>query len=37
MRARSGREVSTAQLRERTELVLEGRFAKVVASAETLA
>jgi nicotinamidase-related amidase len=37
MRARSGREVSTAELRERTELVLEDRFAKVIASAAALA
>jgi nicotinamidase-related amidase len=32
MRARSGREYSPAEIRERTELVLEGRFARVVAS-----
>jgi nicotinamidase-related amidase len=37
MRTRSGREVSTAELRERTELVLEGRFAQIAASAPTLA
>jgi len=37
MRSRSGREFSSAELRERTELVLEDRFAKVVASAATLA
>jgi nicotinamidase-related amidase len=37
MRTRSGREVSTAELRERTELVLEGRFAQIVASAAALA
>jgi nicotinamidase-related amidase len=37
MRTRSGREVSTAELRERTELVLEDRFAQVVACAATLA
>jgi nicotinamidase-related amidase len=34
MRTRAGREVSAAELRERTELVLEGRFARVVSSAE---
>jgi nicotinamidase-related amidase len=34
MRTRAGREVSTAELHERTELVLEGRFARVVSSAE---
>ena len=36
MRARSGREVSSAELHERTELVLEDRFARIVASAATL-
>lgn len=36
MRTRSGREVSTAELRERTELVLEGRFARIVSTAEVL-
>jgi nicotinamidase-related amidase len=34
MRTRAGREVSPAELRERTELVLDGRFARVVSSAE---
>lgn len=34
MRTRLGREVSAAELRERTELVLDGRFARVVSSAE---
>jgi nicotinamidase-related amidase len=37
MRSRAGREVSAAEIRERTELVLEGRFARVVASADALA
>jgi nicotinamidase-related amidase len=32
MRARSGREYSAAEIRERTELVLDGRFARVVSS-----
>ena len=36
MTARSGRTYSPADLRERTELVLDGRFARVVASAEAL-
>ena len=36
MRARSGREVSTAEIRERTELVLDGRFARVMSTAEAL-
>jgi nicotinamidase-related amidase len=36
MRTRSGREVSAAEIRERTELVLEGRFARIVSSAEAL-
>ena len=34
MRTRAGREVSPAEIRERTELVLDGRFARIVASAE---
>jgi nicotinamidase-related amidase len=34
MRTRAGREVSAAELRERTELVLEGRFARVVSSGD---
>jgi nicotinamidase-related amidase len=37
MRSRSGREFSTAELRERTELVLDGRFAQIVATARALA
>jgi nicotinamidase-related amidase len=36
MRTRSGREVSAAEIRERTELVLDGRFAHVVSSADAL-
>jgi nicotinamidase-related amidase len=34
MRSRSGREFSTAELRERTELVLDGRFARIVSTAQ---
>jgi nicotinamidase-related amidase len=37
MRTRAGRDVSAAELRERTELVLQDRFAQVVACAATLA
>jgi nicotinamidase-related amidase len=37
MKARSGREVSPAEIRERTELVLDGRFAHVVSTAGALA
>jgi nicotinamidase-related amidase len=37
MQARSGRRFSTAEIRERTELVLDGRFAQVVSAAEALA
>jgi len=37
MQTRSGREVSPAEIRERTELVLEGRFARVVTTADALA
>ena len=37
MQARSGREVSPAEIRERTELVLDGRFARVVTTADALA
>jgi nicotinamidase-related amidase len=37
MRSRSGREFSPADLRERTELVLDGRFAHIVCAAEALA
>jgi nicotinamidase-related amidase len=36
MRSRSGREFSTAELRERTELVLDGRFARIVSAARAL-
>jgi nicotinamidase-related amidase len=34
MQSRSGRRFSAAEIRERTELVLDGRFARVVAAAE---
>jgi nicotinamidase-related amidase len=37
MRSRSGREYSPAEIRARTELVLEGRFARIVSSAEAWA
>ena len=36
MRTRAGREVSAAEIRERTELVLDGRFARIVSSAQAL-
>jgi len=36
MRSRAGRAVSAAEIRERTELVLEGRFAQIVSSASAL-
>jgi nicotinamidase-related amidase len=36
MQTRSGREVSPAEIRERTELVLDGRFARVVKTANAL-
>ena len=36
MRTRGGREVSVAEIQERTEMVLDGRFAKVVTSADAL-
>jgi nicotinamidase-related amidase len=36
MQTRSGREVSPAEIRERTELVLQGRFARVVTTADAL-
>jgi nicotinamidase-related amidase len=36
MTSRSGRAFSTADLRERTELVLDGRFARIVAAVEAL-
>jgi nicotinamidase-related amidase len=37
MRTRAGRLVGVSELREHTELVLEGRFAQIVASASALA
>jgi nicotinamidase-related amidase len=37
MRSRSGRVFSAAEIRERTELVLDGRFAQIVSTAEALA
>jgi nicotinamidase-related amidase len=37
MRTRDGREVSVAEIRERTEMVLDGRFAQVVTTAAALA
>jgi hypothetical protein len=37
MHTRTGREVSAAEIIERTEMVLEGRFAQVVSSADALA
>jgi len=36
MQSRAGRHFSTAEIRERTELVLDGRFARVVSTAEAL-
>ena len=36
MHTLAGRAVSTAEIRERTEMVLDGRFARVVASAGLL-
>ena len=36
MRTRSGREVSATEIREHTELVLEGRFARIVSTADAL-
>ncbi len=36
MHTRAGREVSAAEIRERTELVLEGRFAQIVSTAGAL-
>jgi nicotinamidase-related amidase len=36
MRTRNGREVSAAEIRERTEMVLEGRFARVVSARDAL-
>ena len=37
MQSRSGRRFSTAEIRERTELVLDGRFAQIVSAAEAFA
>jgi nicotinamidase-related amidase len=37
MRTRSGREVSAAEIQERTEMVLDGRFAEIVSTAGALA
>ncbi len=37
MQSRSGRQFSTNEIRERTELVLDGRFAQVLRAAEALA
>jgi nicotinamidase-related amidase len=37
MQSRSGREFSPAEIRERTELVLDGRFARIVTTANALA
>ena len=36
MRTRAGRAVSPAEIRERTELVLDGRFARIASSADAL-
>jgi len=36
MLTRSGRQVSPAEIQERTEMVLDGRFARVVSAAEAL-
>jgi nicotinamidase-related amidase len=36
MRSRSGREFSAAEIREKTELVLDGRFASIVKAADAL-
>jgi hypothetical protein len=37
MRTRGGREVSSAEIQERTEMVLDGRFARIVSTAGALA
>lgn len=37
MQSRSGRAFSTAEIRERTELVLDGRFASIIGTADALA
>ena len=36
MQSRAGRHFSTAEIRERTELVLDGRFARIVSTSEAL-
>jgi len=36
MQSRTGRQFSAAEIRERTELVLDGRFARIVSTAEAL-
>jgi nicotinamidase-related amidase len=36
MQSRSGRDFSAAEIRERTELVLDGRFARIVSAAGAL-
>jgi nicotinamidase-related amidase len=36
MKSRSGRDFSSAEIRERTELVLDGRFARIVTAADAL-
>jgi nicotinamidase-related amidase len=36
MQSRSGRDFSAAEIRERTELVLDGRFARIVSAADAL-
>ena len=37
MRTRAGRDVSPEEIRERTELVLDGRFARIVSTAAAFA
>jgi hypothetical protein len=37
MRTRAGREVSPAEIQEHTELVLDGRFAQIVSTADAFA
>ena len=37
MRTRAGRDVSPAEIRERTEMVLDGRFAQIVSTTGALA
>jgi len=36
MRTRSGREVTAEEIQERTEMVLDGRFARIVTTAAAL-